>query len=911
MRSRLALVLVMVFAMFGGGGAVASPSSSGDAEAVSSSADGLDLDQLEFVPTAPCAVFDSRSGTGAWDGPFDGGESRTAAVTGSVPASQGAADCEAPPEDAVAVSLNLVALSATGSGNLQLSAAGVAPEGGVVNFTPGINNSNAVPVEVDASGQVDVRNNSGSSVDVRGVVLGYYVPALLAADPQIVLDGPDDVVVGSATEGFSAQVFNAGEVDLDENVEVQFTIGHTDALSEGDVALEYHDGDDWVELTLSEDDGELTGRFGPADGFPIDADYDATTQLRATFEVAGDYTTDAELVGIDTDDVYDTDTLGTRALPDPYVLNVSTDVVYDSIQAAVDAAGEGHTLEAYGDFAEGTVTVDVADLTVAGVDGASVSGSFRVTADGVTISGFAIADYETVLNEVAGIYLDGAADVTIDGVSLDGDGVAGASRAVVTTGDVTGTVVDSTFVDNTTGVSNNPGSALVIDGNTFTGNVAGVGTDSADGVTVTNNTFAGNGEGVGLGAANVTVTGNTFQASNDSYICDYIDHYDLQDFVPDNTFEAGPFEYGDCLVGAMPDPAVHNVTTNVVYDSIQAAVDAAAVGDVLEAYGAFAEGVVVVDESVTIVGVEDASVSGSFRVAADGVTISGFAVSDYETVLGEIAGIYLDGVADVTIDGVSLDGDGVAGASRAVVTTGVVTGTVSDSTFDNNTTGVSNNPGSALVIDGNTFTGNVAGVGTDSADGVTITNNTFDSNGEGVGLGAANVTVTGNTFTGNTAGIVSYVDVITDATENWWGAEGGPDHPDNPNSELGDAIIEDSGTVLYEPWCTSSDCSTTSSVVLEASRITGTSFEVVWNQEVELRTVVEGYTLHAGSDTSCSEDPVRVFEDRTPDVEPAETVLLEFSDPVGTGAWNLRVEAGTEWDGGTLHTTQCVPVPAS
>ena len=173
------------------------------------------------------------------------------------------------------------------------------------------------------------------------------------------------------------------------------------------------------------------------------------------------------------------------------------------------------------------------------------------------------------------------------------------------------------------------------------------------------------------------------------------------------------------------------------------------------------------------------------------------------------------------------------------------------------------------------------------------------------------MTTTGNTFDGNTAGIVSYVDVTTDATENWWGAEGGPDHPDNPNSELGDAIIEHSGTVDYEPWCTASDCSTTSIVVLDASRITGTSFEVTWNQEVELRTVVEDYTLHAGSDTSCSADPVRVFQERTPEVEAAETVLLEFSSAVGTGAWNLRVEAGTEWDGGVLHTTQCVPVPAS
>ena len=168
-----------------------------------------------------------------------------------------------------------------------------------------------VTVDGDASGHLtnvvehDVDNPGSQPVTTTATV---FVPEP-TPDPQIVLDGPDEVTVGSASEGFSARVFNAGEVGLDENVEVTFIIGHdTEALSVGDVTLEYWHEGAWVELALSEDDGELVGRFGPAEGWELPADYDATTLLRATFQVAGDHTATASVVGIDTSDIYDTDT---------------------------------------------------------------------------------------------------------------------------------------------------------------------------------------------------------------------------------------------------------------------------------------------------------------------------------------------------------------------------------------------------------------------------------------------------------------------------------------------------------------------------------------------------------------------------------------------------------------------------
>lgn len=72
--------------------------------------------------------------------------------------------------------LNLVAIGPVGSGNLRLSAAGVAAQGGVVNFDPGRGtNANAVATGL-AAGKVDVAVNASvpDAAHVRGVTLGWY-----------------------------------------------------------------------------------------------------------------------------------------------------------------------------------------------------------------------------------------------------------------------------------------------------------------------------------------------------------------------------------------------------------------------------------------------------------------------------------------------------------------------------------------------------------------------------------------------------------------------------------------------------------------------------------------------------------------------------------------------------------------
>ncbi len=129
----------------------------------------------------------SASPSGDFVGRLDGGFTLTAQVTGAIPAGQGGDGCTAPPanSEVTAVLINLVALNAVTSGNLRISAEGVVAAGGVVVFdTRSTLNSNAVvsDVTLDGSGNgfVDVKVGAGSvpdAVDVRGVVLGYFVRA--------------------------------------------------------------------------------------------------------------------------------------------------------------------------------------------------------------------------------------------------------------------------------------------------------------------------------------------------------------------------------------------------------------------------------------------------------------------------------------------------------------------------------------------------------------------------------------------------------------------------------------------------------------------------------------------------------------------------------------------------------------
>jgi hypothetical protein len=101
---------------------------------------------------------------------------------------------------------------------------------------------------------------------------------------------------------------------------------------------------------------------------------------------------------------------------------------YPTVQAAVDAAGPGDEVVVTGGTYDGTLTVDVADLTVrtSSPRAATVSGSdsetgaaVSVEADGVTVAGFAVTNPGRLL----GLKVQtGYEDVTVDGVHVSNVG---------------------------------------------------------------------------------------------------------------------------------------------------------------------------------------------------------------------------------------------------------------------------------------------------------------------------------------------------------------------------------------------------------------------------------------------------------------------------------------------------------
>lgn len=122
---------------------------------------------------SPCVVFSS---VGAGSGAIVPGTPETVQVSGALTGQGGAGNCSVP-TDATSAVVSLASFDATGTGNLRISAAGVAPAGGVVNYTTnGLQNSNTVTVQLSNGGAVDVATN-GTSAQVHMSVVGYYSPA--------------------------------------------------------------------------------------------------------------------------------------------------------------------------------------------------------------------------------------------------------------------------------------------------------------------------------------------------------------------------------------------------------------------------------------------------------------------------------------------------------------------------------------------------------------------------------------------------------------------------------------------------------------------------------------------------------------------------------------------------------------
>ena len=472
---------------------------------------------------------------------------------------------------------------------------------------------------------------------------------------------------------------------------------------------------------------------------------------------------------------------------------------YASIQAAIDAAGPGATIQVLAGLYAESVTVDkqlALEGPNAGTPGdaprggeATIEGQVVISASDVVFDGFDVAPPPATSNATAEALRVGTApdDVVVtntvvrdfeEGGLPPWEGLGG----IVAFGGNGGDAIDDVTiadnkVQNLDGRDTKGGAAGIsiqghVDGATVTGNtVANVGMDATTwafgivvrgtdnhGQTPTGVDASGNDVsavqsapatstvGVGFGledgaAGTTTVAGNSF-SDTELQVEDKTAALDLDALLADNTFDRAV--------------VVRNANGNVkdesgvrrIYSPISPAVAAAAPGETVEVHdGTYAE-TVTVDKALTLQNASTPTVD-AFEVAADNVTIDGFTITG-GTVGGETGGIF-------------------------------VQSNTSGHTFSANNLG---GPGSGTGLRVR------SGVG-----GTAITENNISGWAFGVGADAPgqNVQVADNCISGNaTAGVQSSGGQILTATGNYWGASSGPggDYPGTGDAVVGAVTVD-------------------------------------------------------------------------------------------------------------------------
>jgi hypothetical protein len=198
------------------------------------------------------------------------------------------------------------------------------------------------------------------------------------------------------------------------------------------------------------------------------------------------------------------------------------------------------------------------------------------------------------------------------------------------------------------------------------------------------------------------------------------------------------------ILGLVPT-ATHAATLDVcpsgcTYTSIQAAIDAAALGDKITIGAGAYDGMLAIGKNLTLQGAGAAQTTINGGVGGSVITIA----------IG----------TTVTIDGVTITG-GSGQSGGGIFNQGTLT--VSNSTISGNSAsslggGIYNNGGS-VTVSNSTFAGNSAGFGggihNNNGGSVTVSNSTFAGNSATIGGGIRNsggsVTVSNSTFAGNSA----------------------------------------------------------------------------------------------------------------------------------------------------------------
>ncbi|GGL47021.1 hypothetical protein GCM10009039_01650 [Halocalculus aciditolerans] len=298
-----------------------------------------------------------------------------------------------------------------------------------------------------------------------------------------------------------------------------------------------------------------------------------------------------------------------------------------SVQSAVDAADEGDTVDVRAGTYDEHVSVDVANLNLTTSADATITRGVSLAADGATLAGFTVepSNFHGVSQPV-GVYVPAdAGDVTVKNTVFSGPGVETTARGLLfaTNGEGTATVSGNEFTEWSSAVYA-PVQELTVTGNDFHDNAFALGGLEAGTPTVTANAFTNNVEAVGIGqATGVDLTENTFE-NNDRHVRDYSEQpVDVRAVAETNDFD------GWAAV------AVDDSVQQTLYGDLQAAVDEASAGNAVIVGGTHTTDVTL-DESLTLAGVDDATIEGSV----------GFQKNSF--------------VDDATVTGLTFTGDGTA-----------------------------------------------------------------------------------------------------------------------------------------------------------------------------------------------------------------------------------------------------------
>lgn len=451
------------------------------------------------------------------------------------------------------------------------------------------------------------------------------------------------------------------------------------------------------------------------------------------FATDGSVTNEATLVADNTFDdatsVGVTYTVGAFAVASPHT-------EFATIQEAIDAASDGDIIfVAAGTYTENLVIDKSITILGAqnGVDGRGrtgqaetiIDGTITVagTGDNAAIDGFTIADGGSVGGENAAIYIaDGATgtDITNNVFTRSGPVDGDSFRGILTTSNGGNTdleISQNSFSGWATGVFINPGATdAQVTSNNFDGNFVGMSIDGPQNTTVTGNSFANNlfeGLGIGPGQTNpsLSLADNTFD-TNTTHIGVYTDiavdaSANIFDGVDVDAVTPAAIEAAG-LSALINDGADGGSFHGVVYlqpntifvsagSSIQAAVDAANIGDtIVIGSGTFTE-TVTVDKAVNFVGqgtgqtiISPASGSGFVLVgdlgAANTVSFDGMAFTNAAS-----SGVYAE---DVTLGTLEVTnslfnqndrfGLGILNSSSGSANTNLGNVVVTDTTFTEN-----------------------------------------------------------------------------------------------------------------------------------------------------------------------------------------------------------------------------------